>query len=301
MERDRNKEIIPRGQLYFLTHPGAEGIFSGYGLTTKQGRNDHLVGMLIVDRPRPVDPMWLNEIEEVYGKYYLVPMTTLGERGLLCQMRVDKESRAFLHQSPDPTAREIEQALQPLLDVPPNPILKVRWDENLKLWTSRLWVGLPPVLQEVFDKTGHGCFAAEQDDKVAFVTHAPAQDIDSFKDAPGVYHWELIEMPTFPLIRFRVMIRDDPRSPYVLELFLNVADHDQARYLSTLVQQEELIFDFFGEDYEYAYSRRLPHPKEMRRILHAFVVRAIEDWGNIPEEHRDFDRAKAEFQKRMPV
>ncbi len=56
------KERIQRGQLYFLSHPGSD-IFSGYGLTTQEGRNDHLAGVLIIDRPRPLDPDWLNRID----------------------------------------------------------------------------------------------------------------------------------------------------------------------------------------------------------------------------------------------
>jgi hypothetical protein len=301
MERERHKEIIQKGQLYFLTHPGSGKIFSGYGLSTREGRKDHLVGLLMVDRPRPVDPGWLNQIEEAYGAYQLVPMTAGGDRGILCQMRVEKESRALLRQLPHPRAREIEHALKPLLDAPPNPILKLGWDEESQLWTSRLWVGLHPVFQQVFEKTGYGCFAAEREDMVAFATHARDQDIESFRDAPVLYRWELIEMPTAPLIRFRATILDDPRSPYLLEHFLNIADPDQARCLSRLVEQEELSFDFYGEEYEYAYSKHLPHPEAMRKMLHTLIGRAIEYWGDIPGEYRDFDRAKAEFQKRMPI
>jgi hypothetical protein len=212
MERDRGKEVLQRGQLYCLAHPGLEGIFSGYGLSTREGRNDHLVGLLMVDRPRPVDPEWLKEIEDAYGEYQLVPMTAGGKRGILCQMRVEKESRAFLRQLYHPMAREIEQALKPLLDAPPKAILKLRWDEESQFWTSRLWVGLHPVLQEVFEKTGYGCFAAEREDMVAFVTHVKDQDIESFRDAPVLYRWELVEMPTARLIRFRAAILGDPQS-----------------------------------------------------------------------------------------
>jgi hypothetical protein len=194
--RDRGKEILQRGQLYFLAHPGVEGIFSGYRLSTREARNDHLVGLLMVDRPRPVDPEWLKEIEEAYGEYRLVPMTAAGDRGLVCQMRVEKGSRGFLRQLCHPMAREIEHALKPLLDAPPSPVLKLRWDAESQLWASRLWVGLHPVFQEVFEKTGYGCLAAEREDIVAFVTHASDQDIEGFRDAPALYRWELVEMPT---------------------------------------------------------------------------------------------------------
>jgi hypothetical protein len=298
IERERNKEVPQRGKLYFLFYPSSD-IFSGYGLTTKEGRKDYLVGLLMVDRPHPVDPAWLKQIEETYGEYQLVPMTAAGERGIACQMRVAKDSLPLLRPSLDPKAKEIETALKPLLNQPPAPILKVHWNPNLNLWQSEFWIGLPQEMQKVFEKMGYGCFAAEREDMVAFITHAPNQDIESFRNAPVLYHWELIKMPTAPLIRFRATIFDDPDFPYLLEHFLNVADPDQARCLSRLVRQEEIAFDFFKEDYEYAYSKHLPHPEKMRRDLHELVRQAVEHWGKIPKEQRDFDQAKAEFQRRF--
>ena len=61
------KEIVNRGDLFFLDHPGTEGIFSGYGIALKYGRKDLLAGLLMVDRPNPVDPTWLRQVEESFG------------------------------------------------------------------------------------------------------------------------------------------------------------------------------------------------------------------------------------------
>ncbi|HEX9596787.1 MAG TPA: hypothetical protein VF982_07915, partial [Anaerolineales bacterium] len=194
MERPRNPEEISPGQLYFLAHPGSE-LFSGYGLTTQAGRQDRLIGLLMVDRPRPVDPNWLAEIEALYGDYQLVPMTAGGERGLLTQMRIAAESVPFLTRFSHPMGQAITRVLQPLLETPPAPVLKLRWDDEHKLWRSEFWLGLLPVLQEVFTKMGYGALAVERDDQsVGFVVHAPDADIEQFRTAPVRYAWQLIPM-----------------------------------------------------------------------------------------------------------
>ena len=82
--------------MYFLAHPGSEGIFSGHGLTTEAGRIDRLTGLLMVDRPQPADPAWLAEIEDAFGHYSLTPMTETGERGIACQMRIEPDSFQYL-------------------------------------------------------------------------------------------------------------------------------------------------------------------------------------------------------------
>ena len=89
-EKEPRKEIIGKGELFFLGHPGTEETFSGYGLTMQPGSKEFLVGLLMVDRPRPVDPEWLNDVEATFGEYHLVPMTAAGEQGLpirLCRRR----------------------------------------------------------------------------------------------------------------------------------------------------------------------------------------------------------------------
>jgi hypothetical protein len=301
MERPRNPEQISPGQLFVLSHPGSD-LFSGYGLTTHEGRKDRLIGLLMVDRPQPVDPAWLGEIEQRYGEAHLVAMTATGERGILTQMRIARESVRLLHGFAQPLARELTRALTPLLEKPPAPVLKLRWDEEQKLWRSDFWIGLPPVLQEVFEKMGYGCLAVERDDgQVAFVTNVAPADTGWFRDAPVLSAWQYVAMPTAPLIRYRAAIMDDLANPYKLEHFLNVADPEQARCLSRLVQQEGLTFDFYGEEYEYAFSMDVAHGERMRRRLDAYVRQAIAYYGEIPADERDFDRAKAEFQREFPL
>lgn len=300
VEGENHKEGIGRGQLCFLAHPGTE-IFSGYGLTTQEGRRDRLVGLLMVDRPQPVDPTWLNQVEQTYGDYQLEPMTATGERGILTQMRIDPESVPLLQQLPNAQTGELRQALTPMLEELPAPILKLSWSKEQKMWQSRLWVGLPPALQALFERSGAGCFAAERGDTVTFVTHASSRDIASFRDAQVMWRWELIPMPTAPLIRFRGAILDDPNAPYFLEHFLNVDDRAQARTLSLLAQQEQITFEFYGDEYEYAYPKQLPQPQRMRVALQKIVRQAIQHYGDIRPERRNFDLAKAMFQQQFSV
>jgi hypothetical protein len=145
-------------------------------------------------------------------------------------MRIAPESLAFLERLSHPIAQEFARVLQPLFDNPPVPILELRWSREQCFWTSIFWQGLPPEMQAVFAKLGDGCFAAERtDNTVAFIAHASDADIERFHDAPVRWRWELIPMPTAPLIRFRAAIMDNPANPYVFEHFLTLQDPDQAR------------------------------------------------------------------------
>lgn len=97
-EREKGREVIGKGELFFLSHPGKEGIFSGYGLTVEEGSRRNLVDILMVDRPKPVDRNWLRQVERHFGHYQLVPMTATGERGIVCQMEVEPESQKHIRQ-----------------------------------------------------------------------------------------------------------------------------------------------------------------------------------------------------------
>ena len=295
-------EERPRvGDLYFLWHAGGEEVISGYGLVAQEGRKDHLVGLLMADRPRLADPAWLARIEEAYGEYQLVPMTEGRKRGILCQMRVAQDSLHLLRTGPHPRARDIRTALTSLLDNPPNPIFKVRWNLERGAWQSQFWIGLPEEMQSVFKEHGYGCFASDRGDLITFITHAADGDIESFRRAEMLYRWELVEMPSAPLVRFQAVILDNPWSPYMFEHFLNVADPEQTAILARLAGQEQLCFDYYGTDYEYRYSKYLEHPAEMRGQLDELIARAIDYQSSLREEWRDFDLAKLEYQRRVPL
>jgi hypothetical protein len=121
--------------LVFLWHPGTRDIFSGYGLRIAPA---HLVGLVMVDRPRPVDPAWLEEIQRTFGGYDLVPMTQSGERGLVCQMRIVEESRVHLRVMRSAESEAIRQALLPLLEELPAVTFAMAWDEGRGGWLSTI-------------------------------------------------------------------------------------------------------------------------------------------------------------------
>ena len=258
-------------------------------------------GLLMADRPRLADPAWLARIEEVYGEYQLVPMTEGGRRGILCQMRVAHDSLHLIRPGLTSRAPEFRAALTPLLDSHPNPIFKVRWNPERGVWQSEFWIGLPEEMQAVFKSGGYGCFAADRGDHISFITHAADGDIEDFRRAEVAYRWELVEMPSAPLVHFQAAILDNPWSPYLLEHFLNVADPEQAEILTRLVRQEQLCFDYFGTDYEYRYSKYLVHPADLRGGLSKLIDQALDYQRSLLTEGRDFDRAKMDYQRQVPL
>ena len=126
---------VKKGELFFLLHPG-EVQFSGYGLAMEHGSANHLVGVLMVDRPQPVSPAWLQTLEARFGRCELYPMVKSGERGLACQMWIAEESLVHVRQLPGSFARSLQEALFPLLLQPPAPQLDVTWDASARVWRS---------------------------------------------------------------------------------------------------------------------------------------------------------------------
>jgi len=293
-------EVPKRGDLYFLSHPGTDDVFSGYGLVAREGFKDYLVGVLMVDRPRPVPPEWLRDIEEAFGVVELVEMTPEGERGILCQMQVEEGSLAHLRWVGSPKAMLIQEALEPLLEERPRPILKIRWDQERRMWTSESLTRtqVPPEAKEVFEKTGSGCFAVETNEGIVFLAAAGDADVEGFARSPVISQRQLVEMPSAPLIRLHLTILDQPHNPYRFETFFNISNPESCRILSEQLGQDSLVLAFLGDDLEYRFSKVLPFPQEERRAVHQLVDQAIEHLAAIPKRERDFDRAKAEFQAR---
>lgn len=301
-EREPRKEVIGRGELYYLGHSGQSEMFSGYGLTQQAGSKEFLVGLLMVDRPVPANLLWLMEVEDAFGEYQLTPMTATGERGIFCQMQIDLGSLQYLRRFPGARSEAIRQALEPLLDSPPKPSFVLAWDRFRRVWVSELaTIGqLPPEIRAVFEAQGYGCLAAETNMGVVHICHAADRDIESFRNKPVLYQWQLIAMPSAPLLRLEVKILDDPRNPYRFESFLNIEDEDQARTLAALAGQDELHFAFYGDDLDYEFTRSVPHDERRWQQLDELVERALEHLTTIPPGERDFDRAKELFMRLHP-
>ena len=301
IEPAHEHETFQRGDLLFLNHPGTEDVFSGYGLILQPGRRDVLAGLLMVDRPNPVDPRWLDQVKDAFGDYQLLPMTASGERGILCRMLIEPNSLQHLQSTPSMKNNVIQEALQPLLDQPPNPVLRLHWDTERRMWLSQIQkpAELPEEIRSVFKEFGYGCLAVESDIGVVHVCYAADTDIASFSDQPVISQWQLIKMPTAPLIRLELTILDKPDNPYQFESFLNLADEEQANILAELANQDQLYLSFYGDDLDYRYTKTIPQDVQQWQKLDELIVEAENHWSSIPPERRDFDQAKAAFMQRF--
>lgn len=154
---------------------------------------------------------------------------------------------------------------------------------------------LLPEIREVFEQTGYGCLAAETTQGVVHVCHAADRDIVAFTGAPVIYQWQLLKLPTAPLIRLEIAILDRPQEPYRFESFLNVGAADQAEILARLANQDYLSLAFYGNDLTYRYTKRVRHDKQQWQYLDELAIAAEEHLRSIPEAERDFDLAKATF------
>jgi hypothetical protein len=122
-------------ELRFLWHPGTNDIFSGYGLVVAPA---HVVGLILVDRPEPVDAHWLETVERTFGSYQLTAMTTGGERGIVCQMMIAEESIPYLRVLPHPDIGALRDALVPLLENLPAVTLHLGWSADNRCWISHI-------------------------------------------------------------------------------------------------------------------------------------------------------------------
>jgi hypothetical protein len=298
-EREPLKETIAKGELFVLSHPGTIDTFSGYGLTLIPDSKEFLVGLLMVDRPKPADPDWLQGVETTYGECQLVPMTATGERGIACQMQVDSNSEQYLERFPGDKADAIQTVLRPFLENPPKPTFTLYWDQETHFWQSHFAYpfALPEELRQVFQLTGYGCIAAETNVGVVHICHASDTDIEGFANKPVLSQWQLIVMPTAPLIRLELTILDRPDNPFRFESFLNVADTSQVGILKQLANQEELYLSFYGNDLTYRFTKVITHSRQQWQQLDELVQQALNFWETMPQEKRDFDRAKEEFLK----
>ena len=191
-------------------------------------------------------------------------------------------------------------ALEPLLEQPPAPLLRLSWDEETRAWLSESGATnqLPRQIRDVFEKTGHGCIV-ETNIHIVHFRHASDGDIEGFRDKPVRSQWQLIKMPTAPLFRLQLDVIDRPEDPYRFESFLNVAAEDQAQILAELANQKELHLAFYGEDLGYRCTRTIHHSGQQWQQSDEFVEMAAEYWNQLTNEQRDFDRAKAEFVRRF--
>jgi hypothetical protein len=187
--------------------------------------------------------------------------------------------------------------LEPFLEEPPAAILNLHWDEEAQLWRSGFAITneLPPEICEVFENFGYGCLSTESDIGVVHICHAADRDIEGFANKPVKSQWQLIKMPTAPLIRLELVILDRPEDPYRFESFLNVAAEDQARILAQLANQDLLYLAFYDDQLDYRFTKIIHHNEQQWQQLDEIAEQADIYWDELPTDKRDFDIAKVEF------
>jgi hypothetical protein len=160
---------------------------------------------------------------------------------------------------------------------------------------------LPTEIRQVFEETGYGCLAAETNIGVVHVCHAASSDIEGFANKPVLYQWQLVKMPTAPLIRLELAILDNPINPYKFESFLNVAQEDQLLVLTRLANQDRLYLAFYGDDFQHRFTKIVGHDEQQWQYLDDLVAEAVKYWDQIPLEQWSFDQAKVAFMNGYPA
>ncbi len=110
-----------------------------------------------------------------------------------------------------------------------------------------------------------------------------------------IREWQLIKMPTAPLIRSIFFIIDNPDEPFRFESIFNISEDVEEKILMQLANQDRLYFAFYGDELNYRFTQVVPQDRKERQTIDMVVSQAQEYWNALPTEMRDFDKAKAEF------
>ena len=132
---------------------------------------------------------------------------------------------------------------------------------------------------------------------VVYVCHASDADIAGFADKPVMSQWQLIKMPTAPLLHLTLVVLDAPIAPYQFESFLNVAAEDQANVLAQLANQDRLYLAFYGDDLTYRFTKVIDHNAQQRQQLDELVTWALDYWNAIAAAERVYGRLMMPFAK----
>jgi hypothetical protein len=71
--------------------------------------------------------------------------------------------------------------------------------------------------------------------------------------------------------------------------------------LNSLLGQESLYLAFYGDAYSHHYTKVLDHAASRREQLRQLADQAVAYLQQLPEPQRNFDLAKAEFQRQFPL
>jgi hypothetical protein len=152
---------------------------------------------------------------------------------------------------------------------------------------------LPPELATFLRDQHYAALLHATNLGTVLLVKAPRHEISSVRGrVPIGFNHELYDYPASPVIRILTRIYDQPNRPLALETFVNVGDPDQRADYEVLSRQDELHLLFYDEQLRHALTKttRGTDRAAMARVL-TTADRLLEA---IPEDHRDFDAAKAD-------
>ncbi len=156
-------------------------------------------------------------------------------------------------------------------------------------------------MKDAFILSGFGGVPYWTDRGCAFVMYADKKTCLGVKNVPYYIAMELHKVNYFPLIRFLVIIFDQPDNPFKTDFFLNVdaKDRDHIPLLNALKEQSSVSFFWFDENFEYQGSTKTNWGKDQRETAKMILEVAEEVLADGCEY--SFKEAKEKFMRENPL
>ena len=139
-------------------------------------------------------------------------------------------------------------------------------------------------------------WTGEGDDRDAdLVVKVAAADIKGFRGAAVRYQWELGLFSSGPVLCLDLDILDNPRNPYSLETFLDVAKTDDLALARRLANQGHLTLHFYDMSLGYRFSKRIAHREVQRVELAVLIGQALDHLATV--ERPDWYQARLQFMR----
>ena len=130
---------------------------------------------------------------------------------------------------------------------------------------------------ELAATAGPACVLWNVNARAAFVVKLDQQTIDGFRGAlPIGLRAECGFYPGSAVIRLVLSFHDQPKSPYVFDVFLNVMQPMHLSLLRLLKDQATIEIHFLAADNRHALTKSISYPAQNQHVLSALVDQAIE-------------------------
>ncbi|CAN5720445.1 hypothetical protein BH23CHL2_BH23CHL2_19580 [soil metagenome] len=150
---------------------------------------------------------------------------------------------------------------------------------------------LPPELVGAIKDDEYACVTLATNRGTAIVAKLPGAEIEGLRGTfPIQVRHELFGHPASPVIRLTATLYDNPRSPFLLETFINIGELDQRADYAAFADQEKIPLLFFDEHHQHRLGKTVSNGSQAQIPL--ILQHADELLAGIPVEQRDFDRAK---------